>query len=377
MQSYLAALDATGTSLHLINTGMRPAPDALVPLNAWLVAGAAIESRAHPFFRVDPASSEHEVAPLVLDENPEPEADWPQHPFSYLDDDGNRVDTQLAFTFADYCLLIGSMREHFRVIPSGCEAEALIPIQDWLAMDGDEAHRRVPFLWGLDGSGVLVRLVVSRQLAMACLDRLHWWRTLQSMAGVRNRHVQEAIARTQAEERASADAERERLLAEHAAEVERVRREAAGEAMQRLTDMLLGMDFGADAGPFSPGGAFRPAPAAAAILDGTAADGEADDLAAEAEPATETAEAEVLSFDEPWIDTPLCTSCNDCLKINPLLFVYNEEKQALLGDLNQATYAQLVQAAELCPAKCIHPGKPWNPDEPDLEALMERAAPLQ
>ncbi len=40
-----------------------------------------------------------------------------------------------------------------------------------------------------------------------------------------------------------------------------------------------------------------------------------------------------MSFDEPWIDTPLCTSCNDCLKINPLLFLYNEEKQALLGDL--------------------------------------------
>jgi ferredoxin len=104
------------------------------------------------------------------------------------------------------------------------------------------------------------------------------------------------------------------------------------------------------------------------------------------EPAPETGSPETVtdgqepeaepSFDNPWVDTPLCTSCNDCLKINPLLFVYNEEKQALLGDLGKASYAQLVEAAELCPARCIHPGRPWNPEEPDLEALIERAAPF-
>jgi hypothetical protein len=64
------------------------------------------------------------------------------------------------------------------------------------------------------------------------------------------------------------------------------------------------------------------------------------------------------------------------MKINQLLFVYNEEKQALLGDMTGATYAQMVEAAELCPAKCIHPGKPWNPDESGLDALVERAAPF-
>ena len=87
-------------------------------------------------------------------------------------------------------------------------------------------------------------------------------------------------------------------------------------------------------------------------------------------------EEEELNFDEPWIDTPLCTSCNDCLKVNPLLFVYNEEKQAVLGELSNATYAQMVEAAELCPAKCIHPGQPWNQEEPGLAALIERAKPF-
>jgi len=72
----------------------------------------------------------------------------------------------------------------------------------------------------------------------------------------------------------------------------------------------------------------------------------------------------------------MSTRDTDRPKTRELLFVYNDEKQALLGDLGGATFAQLVEAAELCPARCIHPGRPWNPDEPDLDALIARAAPF-
>jgi len=366
MECYLTALDATRTSLHLINTGLRPL-HGLVPLNAWLVAGAAIEGRAHPFFRVDPKPEDCEPAPMDLDGNPEAASDWPVHPFRYLDENGNQVTQDLAFTFADYCLLIEDLLDHFRPIPPGCDSEALIPMQEYLSMAQDQAYRKVPFVWAVDGNAILHRLVVSRELSLACLDRLNFWRTLQAMAGIRNRHVDQAVDRTRAEERRRAAEERERLLAEHAAEVERVRRQAAGEAMERLTDVLLGMDFPSG----MPGSSPRSPPASRS----------AGEPIPEAEPAEPGQSAtpgpvEEITFEEPWIDTPLCTSCNDCLKINPLLFVYNEEKQAMLGDLDSATYAQLVQAAELCPARCIHPGRPWNPDESDLEDLMERAAPF-
>ena len=56
--------------------------------------------------------------------------------------------------------------------------------------------------------------------------------------------------------------------------------------------------------------------------------------------------------------------------------VYNENKQAEFGDVNAGTYAQLMEAAEICPAHCIHPGKPVNADEPGLEDLIKRAAPF-
>lgn len=380
MESFLAALDATSTSLHLINTGLRP-PHDLVALNAWLVAGAAIESRTHPFFRVDPRPGDCEPPMMDFSGNPQPELDWPVHPFSYLDDNGNQVNDELAFTFADYCLLIQPARENFRVIPPGCDSEALIPMQVYLSMDQEESYQKIPFLWAVDGNGVLQRLVVSRRITAACLDRLNFWRTLQAMAGVRNRYVDQAVERTRDEERRQAREERERLLAAHEAELEQVRNQAAGEAMQRLTDMLLGMDL-VGAGPGAAGlgahglHADRPAPAPTGIADG---DESPDGPEQQGMPSTTPAPAagsEQPSFDDPWIDTPLCTSCNDCMKINPTLFVYNEEKQALLGDLGGATFAQLVEAAELCPSKCIHPGRPWNADEPELEALIERAAPF-
>ncbi|ESQ15562.1 MAG: hypothetical protein N838_08295 [Thiohalocapsa sp. PB-PSB1] len=379
MQSFLAALDATCTSLHLINTGVRP-PHDLVPLNAWLVAGAAIEGRAHPFFRVDPIPHDCDPPEMDFSENPQPDMDWPVHPFTYMDDAGNRVVGDLAFTFADYCLLIPPMRKHFRVIPPGCDSEALIPMQAYLAMPQDEAYQKVPFLWAVDGNGVLQRLVVSRGMALGCLDRLNYWRTLQAMAGVRNRHVDQAVERTRAEQQQQASEERERLLAAHAAELDQVRRQAAGESMQRLTDRLLGLDLAAGMSGDMRSLGFDPtAPGATDIPADTGAQQDTQEQLA---PATEVdalsaiEEETTLGFDDPWIDTPLCTSCNDCLKINPALFIYNEEKQALLGDLNNATFAQLVEAAELCPAKCIHPGQPWNSSEPGLDELIERAAPF-
>jgi len=149
--------------------------------------------------------------------------------------------------------------------------------------------------------------------------------------------------------------------------LEQVREAAAGEAMQRLTDMLLGMDLTG-----TPSGTIPRTPARLPPAEEAAASPIEEDDGEIGEP---IAPEPALSFDEPWIDTPLCTSCNDCTNFNPLLFLYNEDKQAVLGNLNVGTYAQLVEAAELCPADCIHPGKPWNPDEPGLGELVERAVP--
>ncbi|KOR33332.1 hypothetical protein TI05_01620, partial [Achromatium sp. WMS3] len=116
LESALVGLDATRTCLHLVNTGLRPGTE-LVPLNSWLVAGAALEGRAHPFFRVNPQVTD--ITRFDFSGNPQPEQDWPVHPFNYIDENGHNVTIDLAFTFADYALLIDRLREQFRLIPPG------------------------------------------------------------------------------------------------------------------------------------------------------------------------------------------------------------------------------------------------------------------
>jgi hypothetical protein len=59
------------------------------------------------------------------------------------------------------------------------------------------------------------------------------------------------------------------------------------------------------------------------------------------------------------------------------MFAYNENKQAYIADVTAGTYAQLVEAAESCQVSIIHPGKPRDPDEPNLPDLMRRAESFQ
>jgi hypothetical protein len=56
------------------------------------------------------------------------------------------------------------------------------------------------------------------------------------------------------------------------------------------------------------------------------------------------------------------------------LFGYDENKQARIKDASAGTYKELVKAAELCPARCIHPGAPRVGDSTATPALIKRAA---
>ncbi len=91
------------------------------------------------------------------------------------------------------------------------------------------------------------------------------------------------------------------------------------------------------------------------------------------EAASEPAPAAAASSDEPWIETPRCTTCNECTTINNRMFAYNENKQAYVKDATAGTYRQLVEAAESCQVAIIHPGKPRDPNEPGLDELIARA----
>ena len=82
---------------------------------------------------------------------------------------------------------------------------------------------------------------------------------------------------------------------------------------------------------------------------------------------------EAVNPDEAWIETARCTTCNECTQINNRMFAYNENMQAHIADPDAGTYQQLVEAAESCQVSIIHPGKPRNLNEPNLESLIARA----
>ncbi len=372
LSGFLCAIGSNRTSLHLINRGTQTKTSKPI-LEPWFVASAALESRAHPFLLIDPDAGDHAAKRVRFDGNPQPDADWPVETLQYQSADGAETTMELAFTFADYALLMPALHEHFRMVPTGFESDELVTVADYLQADDEHLDRRIPFVWGIDEDGVLVRLVVSRALVFACRDRLNYWHSLQELAGIQNYYVEEAIERIIEEQRAALEAEREQLIKEHAEELEAVRSEAAGEAMGQLVDVLMGADL---SGMVAGGGQLATMPAASPAETEVPARADEAEAEAEAEPAQEEEAEEELSFDEPWLDTPACTTCDDCMGVNKMMFAYNDDKQAYLKDPTAGTYEDLVKAAEICPAKCIHPGKPLNPNEPNLDELMARAAPF-
>ena len=125
---------------------------------------------------------------------------------------------------------------------------------------------------------------------------------------------------------------------------------------QQLSASLLGL--------VSEGGS-------ASLLDTTGAP-VAGDSSTAAAPAAASGDYEPV-----WIDTPDCEACDECTKINPKIFAYNEDKKAVVSNPRGGPYRDIVRAAEKCTAECIHPGTPFDMNEKDIDKLVKRAAKYQ
>ena len=194
LSGFLCALDSNRTSLHLINRGTQTKTKKPL-LDAWFVASAALESRAHPFVLVNPDGGDRAAERISFGGNPQAENDWPVEKLEYRNADGEVTEMDLAFTFADYALLMPALHEHYRMVPAGFESADLVPVDQYLDSEEELVDHAVPFVWAIDDQDVLVRLVVSRALVFACRDRLNYWHTLQELAGIRNFYVEEAMER--------------------------------------------------------------------------------------------------------------------------------------------------------------------------------------
>lgn len=331
---------------------------------AWLRLVAAHDGRGTPCFRYEPEAGESWAACFDLSENPQPERLWPE-----AGPEGE------AFTYAHALALEPSYRGQFRVLAPEQWADDQVEISDYLAGADADRRRRIPYLWVAGRDGARARAVMTRSVAFACRDRLRAWRILQELSGVRSEHARRAAeaARREVEQRVAE--ERSRAEAVHAAELERVRSHAVQQAVEGLVPLLMELatapsldavlgDLGAAAT------AAAPAPTAGLVAAPPATD---TVLAAPATAAAVAADEPVV-IEEPFIDSALCTTCNECINLNARMFKYNDDKQAVLADASAGSYEQLVRAAAKCPARCIHPGKPRPGDKTATAAVVSRAA---
>lgn len=361
--------DHVRPALHLVLEATGPAAQQSI------VSEAALRARVHPHFRYDPEAGTTWAGRMDFNGNPAPEEDWPEYEVAFERAAGGSDTLTLAFTVADWALLHPERATEFHPIPPGYANDTLTELGSYLPLDAEVALERIPYVWAADASGRLHRLVVTRRLVLRCREQLDFWHTLQELAGIRSEYVVEAVRRTREDLGQRADAERQQSADDHAAALAAARQDAVSQAVQTLSHRLLDPNLSLPIGPPSSATPSAPASSDAPPMDAAPAD--SAPVAASAGESNGDSPVAPAPSPTPWIDSPLCTSCNDCININSVLFRYDANKQAIIGDAKAGTYAQLVRAAEKCPARCIHPGLPLNPDEKGLEKLRKRAEAFQ
>lgn len=352
-------------SLAVVGT---PAFDGGTARSPLFVAAVDHAARATPCFCYDPEAGTSLATRLTLADNPQPERIWPELSIPCVDAAGAEQTLTGELTFAHAAALEPALREHFRTIPREAWNDEQVELGTYLAAMESGPPRQVPFLWVIGDGGALDRAVITRELAFACRDRARTWRILQELAGTDNEHARRAAAAAREEALAEAAGELETVRAQHDDAMGVVRQDAAREAMDRLVSVLMDLDSHV---PMHAPAARPAAPAPAPAVEAPAAE-----PASEPAPAAAAEEDEGDFGDEPYVDSILCTTCNECTNLNGMLFKYNGEKQAYIADVNAGTFLDLVRSAEKCPAKCIHVGKPRSDDASATPEVLARAAKL-
>jgi len=311
----LQAMRFPGAALISVFSGASGHAGNLPP---YLVAAAATESRAFPSFSYDPAAGPDWASRFSLEGNPQPGRDWPLHELAYEDAEHQRVQAQVAFTSMDFAACDARYAAHFAAVPHAGRGVKLAPAAECVLREAKGVPEQLPSLLMTDDGNLVYHAIVDDWLLREARRCHEAWRSLQELGGIRNSHAERLVAR-----------EREEWEKARAAE--------------------------------TPAAAAAPAPEAAA----PAAPATAPTAKPEATPER--------TSEEPYIETPRCSSCDECIQINGRMFAYDANKQAHIVDATAGTYRQLVEAAESCQVAIIHPGKPRNPGEPGLEELLKRA----
>jgi pyruvate-ferredoxin/flavodoxin oxidoreductase len=303
-------------------------------------AKLAVESRAYPLYRYDPDRGNTVAECLDIDGNPSINLDWPVAKISYVER-GRNKEMEIPTTFVDFAVTETRFRKHFRKVPRDAWHEDMLLVSEYIDLEEDDREGKVPYVWALDASRQLSRLLVDESMVKSAEERRDFWVMLKALA------------------------ETEEMPVSDDGQIEsRVRQEV----VQKIAAGLMGIVSGNQALDLNTmlesAPDIQPGPAAQPAV------GQPPQLAA-VETAAPAAEAGG-EYMAPWIDTEECTTCDECILINPQIFEYNADKKAIIKNPDGGPYRDIVKAAEKCTAQIIHPGLPRDRSAKDMAKWIKR-----
>ena len=174
------------------------ADDAHAKLPAYLSAAAAMQSRAFPAFSYDAAAGNNWATRFSLENNAQPEDNWPVERLEFCDAQWQRAEQPYAFSFADFVLCDRAQAAHFARVPPSSWSAAMLPAAEWLALDEAEAAERVPYVLAVDEDDQLHRLIVAAKVMQAARRCLLLWQRLQEHGGVHDAYAERLLAKEKA-----------------------------------------------------------------------------------------------------------------------------------------------------------------------------------
>lgn len=280
-------------------------------------AKLALESRAYPIFKYNPDLGVTPEEAFDLSGNPDMENVWPAYKLKYTEN-GIEKSMDLRMTFADFALTEGRFRKHFRQVPREAWNDRLVVLYEYLDLDKEERSELFPFIWAIDSDYKLNKVLVSKTIVESCEERRDFWLVLKSLVG------------TDKEENKTNNIEQK-------IKAEVIRKISAG-----LAKMVDGENLELN------------------VVD-------------ELEEEESNGQVDLNDFIAPWIETEECTSCDECVQLNPKIFEYNDEGKAFIKNSDAGPYSDLVKAAERCTAGVIHPGIPKDRTAKDIDKWIKRA----
>ncbi|NOR71589.1 MAG: pyruvate ferredoxin oxidoreductase, partial [Methylomarinum sp.] len=353
LAGFIDGLNYRGPALWSIYASNQP-ENGIANNSLTLQSKLAVESRAYPLTTFDPRLGKTWEECICLAGNPDLDQDWIIYSLDYTDEYGNKFAMDVPLTYADWALTEAQYAHHFKAVSADSSSDDMVLLTEYIEMSDRDQAENIPFIWAVHPqSNHLLKVVVSASMISATQERKEFWHTLKGLSGNN---------RIEVDTQAIAD-------------------QAKAEMAQTITEGLMSM-VGGDAGALTR--ILADVPAVAAKTPTAPVPKPAAPKAPEPKPAAEAAKKEAAdkkpaapAFEPVWIETPDCTTCDECVDIAPGIFQYNAEKKAIVIDPTKGTFEDIVRSAEKCTAVIIHPGTPWNPDEPNLDKLIKRAEKFQ